>query len=262
MDGGPGPGQWALWGPGDIWGGRKGKAGSTSGCLAPSSLPHPGRREPSGHLRLAAPGRGPVAAPGSRQGTGESPLSKLAHGAMLVPGKMGDGTTIRCEFDWARCWAQRRHSLIPETSLAPAPGPLQTWRAILVTEHLSPPPNTHNLGLPVFRVIPWSFNPGPSLDGLGPLEWPAGITAQQGPLSPLKGAPLTPHRLLPTQATPLLISLQAACFFRSLECLTRFPHICLSFQSMTLAHWGRFRVFLLLMLFPSILPSPSRETCP
>lgn len=64
--------------------------------------------------------------------------------------------------------------------------------------------------------------------------WPAGVTARQGPLCPLTGAPLAPHRL----SSPLLSSLQAAHWFRSLEHLTCFPNICFSFQRVNLASQG------------------------
>lgn len=150
---------------------------------------------------------------------------------------------IGCEVERAQLWAQRRRPLVPEPSLAPAPGALQTRAGPLLSE-------------PALRT-PWfsrlqSKRPRPPTDPFsGPAGSPGvacGVPAPRAPL-PSHGSPLAPQAVIaPRQFSP------SRCWFRSRERLTRFPHIRFSFQRANLARRGRFRVFLRRLL-PSAFSS-------
>lgn len=159
-------------------------------CPPPSSPLNLGTAGARGNPSAASERRWPLACSQEMAGCGEDPRSLILR-TVFPHRTMGDSTTVRCELEWMQCWAQRRHALILEPSLAPsAPGALQTWGR--GSSHLNPVPQTSKSShLQGKYLSPFIL----SLDKLGPPVQTEGVTAHGGPFSPLTGALLAPHRL-------------------------------------------------------------------
>lgn len=119
---------------------------------------------------------------------------------MFPQGRQGDD---RVEVERAQLWAQRRHPLVPEPSLAPAPGALQTQADPLLSE-----PTLHTPWLSCLQ----SQRPGPCTD---PFPRPAGspgvACGVPGPRGPLpsdgsRAGPTGCHHPTLVLSKPLLVS--------------------------------------------------------